>query len=61
MTIIMTSSELVELRSICDRIAIISNGKVEGILKPSNSDREFGLMMSGEYRRMQREEAMIND
>ncbi|MDD3656721.1 MAG: sugar ABC transporter ATP-binding protein [Atribacterota bacterium] len=61
MTIIMTSSELVELRSICDRIAIISNGKVEGILKPSNSDREFGLMMAGEYRRMQQEEAMIND
>lgn len=61
MTIIMTSSELVELRSICDRIAIISGGKVEGILKPSNSDREFGLMMAGEYRKMQSKEARYNE
>lgn len=57
MTIIMTSSELVELRSICDRIAIIFKGKVAGILKPSNSDREFGLMMAGEYKKVQSEEA----
>ncbi len=58
MTIIMTSSELVELRTICDRIAIISGGKVEGILKPSDSDRNFGLMMAGEYRKMQSKEAI---
>lgn len=51
MTIIMTSSELVELRSVCHRIAIISNGQVEGILSPTASDREFGLMMAGEYRK----------
>jgi simple sugar transport system ATP-binding protein len=31
MTIVMTSSELGELRSICDRIAIIYEGKIEGI------------------------------
>ncbi len=61
MTIVMTSSELVELRSICDRIAIICNGKVEGILKPSNSNREFGLMMAGEYRKMQKEEVPDNE
>ncbi len=53
MTIVMTSSELVELRSICDRIVIISSGKVEGILEPGASDREFGLMMAGEYSKIQ--------
>lgn len=51
MTIIMTSSELAELRSICDRIAIISKGRVEGILRPEDSDADFGLMMSGDYRK----------
>lgn len=47
MTIVMTSSELGELRSICDRIAIIYNGKLEGILTPTDSDADFGLMMAG--------------
>lgn len=47
MTIIMTSSELAELRSICHRIAIISEGKLTGILKPTAEDKVFGLMMSG--------------
>lgn len=46
-TIIMTSSELSELRAICDRIAIISEGKLAGILKPDDSDAKFGLLMSG--------------
>ena len=47
MTIVMTSSELAELRSICDRIAIICEGKLVGILKPDASAVDFGLMMSG--------------
>lgn len=47
MTIIMTSSELSELRAICDRIAIISEGKLVGILKPDDKDSNFGLLMSG--------------
>ena len=47
MTIIMTSSELAELRSICDRIAIVCDGKVAGMLKPDASDEAFGLLMSG--------------
>ncbi len=47
MTIVMTSSELAELRSISDRIVIVCNGKVEGILSPDASSAEFGLMMSG--------------
>lgn len=47
MTIIMTSSELAELRSICERIAIVSEGKISGILKPESSDGEYGLLLSG--------------
>lgn len=51
MTIVMTSSELGELRSICDRIAIITDGKIAGILKPDDSDVDFGLLMAGGKRR----------
>ena len=51
LTIVMTSSELAELRSICDRIAIVYEGRVEGILLPTDSDRDFGLMMAGEHHR----------
>ena len=47
MTIIMVSSELNELRSLCDRIAIISDGKLTGIFAPDASDAEYGLAMSG--------------
>ncbi|MCL2386473.1 MAG: sugar ABC transporter ATP-binding protein [Defluviitaleaceae bacterium] len=47
MTIIMTSSELAELCSICDRIAIICEGEVVGVLPPDASPTKFGLMMSG--------------
>jgi simple sugar transport system ATP-binding protein len=48
MTIIMVSSELEELRSICDRIAIVDEGKVAGILPPTADLAEFGLLMAGE-------------
>lgn len=47
MTIVVISSELVELRSICDRIAIVSEGKIANILQPDATDVEFGLAMSG--------------
>ena len=47
MTIVMVSSELQELRSISDRIAIIAEGKVVDILAPDASDADFGLAMSG--------------
>jgi len=47
LTIIITSSELAELRSISNRIAIIFDGRLEGILKPEDSDSSFGLMISG--------------
>ena len=47
MTIVMISSELEELRSICDRIAIIDKGTVVGIKPASCSSEEFGYMMLG--------------
>lgn len=47
MTIIMTSSELAELRSICERVVIVSEGKIAGILNPEASDVEYGLLLSG--------------
>lgn len=47
MTIVMTSSELAELRSISDEIIIVCEGKVAGVLDPTASDVDFGLMMSG--------------
>lgn len=45
-TIVMISSELEELRSICDRIAIVSEGKVSGILDSSEPSTNFGLLMA---------------
>ena len=47
MTIVMVSSELQELRSISDRIAIVSEGKLVEILSPEASDADYGLAMSG--------------
>ncbi len=47
LTVVMVSSELMELRSVCDRIAIVAEGKVVDILPPDASDAAFGLAMSG--------------
>lgn len=44
-TIVMISSELEELRSICDRIAIITDGRISGILPAERPPEEFGLLM----------------
>jgi simple sugar transport system ATP-binding protein len=46
-TVVMISSELEELRSVCDRIAIVSEGKIAGILHSSAEALDFGLLMSG--------------
>ena len=46
-TIVVTSSEVEELRSICHRIAIINEGKVAGILPPQADILEFGKYMVG--------------
>ncbi len=49
-TIVIVSSELEELRSISDRIAIVCEGEIYGILPPDTEATEFGLLMSGEYK-----------
>ncbi|MDO4988424.1 MAG: sugar ABC transporter ATP-binding protein [Synergistes sp.] len=46
-TIIMTSSELEELRSVCDRIAIVNEGRISGILPADAPAEEFGMLMLG--------------
>lgn len=46
-TIIIISSELEELRSISDRVAIVCEGKIFGILPPDAPAEKFGLLMSG--------------
>jgi len=53
-TIIITSSELEELRSTCDRIAIIDEGKIAGILPPTAKPAEFGLLMLGEKSKVEK-------
>ncbi|MDX8335380.1 sugar ABC transporter ATP-binding protein [Candidatus Cetobacterium colombiensis] len=47
MTIILTSSEIEELRSVCDRIAIVTEGKIAGILSPEDDLIEYGKLMTG--------------
>lgn len=49
-TIIMTSSELEELRSICDRIAIVNEGRIAGVLPAKAPSEDFGLLMMGEVK-----------
>ncbi|MFZ2413726.1 MAG: sugar ABC transporter ATP-binding protein, partial [Candidatus Cryosericum sp.] len=56
-TIVMISSELEELRSICDRIAIVDEGRIAGILPPSATAKEFGLLLIG---RLKTEENGVN-
>jgi len=47
-TIVVTSSELEELRAVCDRIAIVGSGVIAGILPASSPAEEFGILMMGE-------------
>ena len=44
-TVVVISSELEELRQTCDRIAIVSGGKIAGILPASDSSEAFGALM----------------
>jgi simple sugar transport system ATP-binding protein len=59
MTVVMISSELNELRIICDRIAIIADGEIQGILMPDAPPAEFALMMSGDPGVRQRKEDFL--
>lgn len=47
MTVVVISSELEELRSVCDRIAIIDKGAVTGILPASTPSEAFGYLLMG--------------
>ncbi len=49
-TIVIISSELEELRSISDRIAIVCEGEIFGILPPEAEIADFGLLMAGEFK-----------
>ncbi len=44
-TIVIVSSELEELRMSCDRIAIVSGGKIAGIMPASASSEDLGALM----------------
>ena len=44
-TVVMISSELEELRTTCDRIAIVSGGRIAGILPATESSEAFGALM----------------
>lgn len=46
-TVVMISSEIEELRQICDRIAIVSDGKIAGICDATESVEKFGALMIG--------------
>jgi len=47
-TLVVTSSELAELRAISDRVAIVYKGRIAAILPPDAPDAAFGLAMAGE-------------
>ena len=46
----MISSELEELRSTCDRIAIVSGGKIAEIRSATESSETFGALMVSQVR-----------
>ena len=47
-TIVIITSELTELVRICDRIAILCEGRLSEILPPTATEEEFGLAYAGE-------------
>lgn len=55
-TIIITSSELEELRSVCNRVAIVDEGKIAGILPASSPAEDFGMLMMGQTHKDEEEE-----
>ncbi len=47
MTIVISSGEIGELKRVCDRIAVMFEGKVFGIFDPDEKDEVFSLAISG--------------
>ena len=58
-TIIITSSELEELRSVCDRVAIVGEGKIAGVLPASRPAEEFGMLMLNAHSRVKDEDSEL--
>ena len=56
-TIIITSSELEELRSVCNRVAIVDEGRIAGILPASSPAEDFGMLMMGQTHQEEGEES----
>ena len=56
-TIIITSSELEELRSVCDRVAIVGEGKIAGVLPASSPAEDFGMLMLNSHSRVHDEDS----
>ena len=50
-TIVMISSELEELRQCCDRIAIVTDGAISGILPATTPSEDFGILMVGKTKK----------
>ena len=47
-TIVMVSSELQEMQRICDRIAILCEGRLAGVFSPTADETPFALAYTGE-------------
>jgi general nucleoside transport system ATP-binding protein len=45
--VLMVSAELDEIRSLADRIAVMYEGRIVGIVPPETPEAELGLMMTG--------------
>ncbi len=59
-TIIITSSELEELRSVCNRVAIVGEGKIAGVLPASSPAEDFGMLMLNAHSRATNENEYEN-
>lgn len=49
-TIVMASSEIDELKRICDRVIVMYEGKIFDILSPEDDDEVYSLAISGKRR-----------
>jgi simple sugar transport system ATP-binding protein len=52
-TIVIASSELDELKRICDRIVVLYRGSIFAVIPPDVEDKALALALSGEWRQME--------
>ena len=50
MAVILISEDLDEIRALSDRIAVMYEGEIMGIVSPSEGIEKIGLMMGGDRR-----------